>query len=102
MSNNHKEQYTYYCNTETKWIIEERDKGSVPTQCKNGSNHIIKTNTISLAVGDYCYFTDDTNIPERFDLTSFNYSSMTNEGKKLLELVRALLICAKYRGLINM
>lgn len=102
MSNNHKEQYSYFCQTENKWINEERDKSSIPSKCKNDVNHTIKLNTIKLTVLDYCYFIDDTNIPEIFDLNSLNYSSMTDEGKKILGLVRALLICAKNRNLISM
>lgn len=102
MSNNHKEQYSYYCTTEQKWIFEERDKGSVPTQCKNDSNHIIKTSTISLAVGNYCYYVDNTNIPELFDLNTFDYNNLTANEKKLLQLIRSLLLCASYRNLVIM
>ena len=100
MSNNHKQLFKYYCETENKWITEERDKNTPPTQCKNDAGHTLKANSVYITVGDYCNYTDDTTIPEEFDLNTLNYSSLSANEKKIVEVLRSLLICAKYRGLI--
>lgn len=98
MSSNHKKVYSYFCVQENKWIDEETDYNTVPTVCKNDNTHTIRDTY--LKVGDYCIFSDNTNVPELFDLNSFDYNNMTANEKKLLNLIRALLMCAHLRNLI--
>ena len=98
---NHKQVYQYFCVDENDWIDEERVQGSIPTQCKNNASHTIKANSTRIKTNHYCYYTEDNTIPERFDVTSLNYASLSADNKKIVELLVSLLKCAELRGLIK-
>ena len=99
---NHKQTFSYYCETENVWIYEERTKDSVPTKCKNSDLHTIRLNSVSIYGRDFCNFTDDVTIPESFSLLDLDYSSLSGAEKKIVEILKALLICAKNSGVIKL
>lgn len=92
------QEFTYYCITENKYIVENRKIGDTPTKCMN--NHPIKSDSICVK-NPVCEYMDDPNIPLLCDLTKLNYNNMSDNEKKICQLFKSLLMCAKHRGLIN-
>jgi len=99
---NYKNIYAYFCITENKWIYEERNRNAIPNKCINDDAHNLRIESIYLYKDNFCNFIDDNNIPESFSLVDLDYNNLSSEGKKIVEIIRALLKCAKYRGLVKM
>ena len=102
MSSNHKILYEYHCGTENTWIREEKGYlDSPPTQCKNDAGHTFNSGSLKIVSNHYCHYTDNTNIPESFDLTALDYANLSVDNKKIAQILRSLLKCAELRGLIK-
>lgn len=101
MSGN-KINYKYYCQTELKWIEEEKELNDAPpTQCKNDASHTFVANSLHIdGYKDYIY----CNIKPMSGTTNENTSGLNTETISLVELARRVMVieqCGLSKGLLR-
>jgi hypothetical protein len=103
MSNlGYRNNYKYYCQTEAKWIYEERAEGDPPTVCVNNASHTLNTGSISVT-GKFTRV-DQIIQSDKFDscdLTKIDLLNVDQKCEALAQRVRVLETVLQKNGLIR-
>lgn len=98
----HLNLYKYYCVTENKWILEEKNNTDLaPTQCKNDPSHTIKNDSIHIAFRGYHEY---CKVKPISGVENYNTPNLNTETMSLQDVARRLLVlekCALLKGLIT-
>ena len=102
MVSGHKILYKYYCNTENKWIYEEKENSDAkPNQCVNNSQHTIKNDSVHITFRGYHEY---CKIKPLSGTENHGTPNLNTETMSLQDVARRLLVlekCALLRNLLT-